>query len=329
MRKFLATLAVCLLASSSLMASWSSWSAWTQDLFQCDSCGGCCGEDWPSPFDIKLGWGYRQDKFNWSIAGHRKRPRVLSELKWRDLRISQIGGEASYVSWRNYAVYIAGDYGHIYHGRNKDADFLSNRRRGLYSLSKNDAGKGHVYDLNAGVGYRVTSTCARLVATPLIGYAWHGQELHIFNGNQVVDTINCQLGPFPGLNSKYKARWYGPWIGVDFTTQVECCAYLFGNFEWHQTTYRAKGCWNLRSDLGPFRHKAYGHGYVLTLGANWELCSHWSLGVVGNYRNFRTGSGRESVEVIHGPNCVERFTAHFNGAKWVSWSISGIVAWRW
>ncbi|MBA3815924.1 MAG: hypothetical protein H0X29_05290, partial [Parachlamydiaceae bacterium] len=120
-----------------------------------------------------------------------------------------------------------------------------------------------------------------------------------------------------------------PWIGIDFNTKVECCAYLFGNFEWHQMTYRGTGCWNLRSDLGPFRHKAYGHGYVLTLGANWELFSHWSLGIVGNYRHFQTGSGRETLEVIHGPDCVERFTARFNGAKWVSWSVSGIVAWRW
>lgn len=328
MRKFISTLAACLLASSSLMASWSSWTTWADDLFNCNSCG-CCSDDWPSPVDVKLGWGYRQDKFRWSIAGHHKRPHVLSELKWRDLRISQIGGEASYVSWRNYAVRVAGDYGNIYHGRNKDADFLDNDRRGLYSLSKNNASKGSVYDLNAGVGYRVTSTCGRFVATPLVGYGWHGQDLHIYDGNQVIDAVNCQIGPFPGLNSKYKARWYGPWIGIDFNTKVECCAFLFGNFEWHQTTYRATGCWNLRSDLGPFHHKAYGNGYVLTLGGNWELCNHWSLGIVGNYRHFRTGSGRETLQVIHGPNCIENFTAHFNGAKWISWSISGIVGWRW
>src|ERR1700761_3940655 len=101
MRKYLSTLAACLLASSSLMASWSSWSSWsalTEDLLPCST---CCDDDWPSPFNIDLAWGYRQDKFQWSIAGLHKRPKILSELKWDDLRISQIGGEASYVSWRN------------------------------------------------------------------------------------------------------------------------------------------------------------------------------------------------------------------------------------
>lgn len=326
MRKFLSTLTVCLMTSTSLMASWSSWTSWYNELVP-PNCA-CCGEDWPSPVNIDFGWGYRQDKFEWSIAGLKNYPNVLSELKWHDLRISQIGGEASYVSWRNYAVRIAGDYGNIYHGENKDADFLLDGKKGLTSLSKNDAGKGYVYDINGGVGYRCTSTCGRFVATPLVGYAWHGQNLHIFDGNQIIDTVNCAIGPFPGLHSKYKARWYGPWVGIDFRAQVECCAYLFGNFEWHQNTYRATGCWNLRSDLGPFHHKAYGHGYVVTLGGNWEIWRKWSIGVVGNYRNFRTGSGRESLEVIHGPDCVERSTTKFNGAKWHSWSISGLAAWR-
>lgn len=324
MRKFLSMLAACLLASASLTASWSSWCS---DLFTSDGCG-CCGDDWPSPFNIDLGWGFRQDKFKWSIAGARHHPNILSELKWDDLRISQIGGEAEYVSWRNYAVRIAGDYGHIYHGNNSDADFARDKRRGLFSLSRNNGGKGYVYDINGGVGYRVTSTCGRFVATPLVGYAWHGQSLHIFDGNQIVDKVSCELGPFPGLNSKYHARWYGPWVGIDFDVQVECCAYLFGGFEWNWTRYRGTGCWNLRSDLGPFHHHAYGHGYVLTLGGNWELCNHWSIGIVGNYRHFRTGSGREDLEVIHGPECVEHTRTRFNGAKWKSYSISGLVAWR-
>lgn len=340
MRKFLSTLAIGLLTSSSLMASWSTWTNWYNDLVT-TSCG--C-EDWPSPVHVYFGWGYRQDKFKWSIAGPNNVPNILSELRWKDLRISQIGGDASYVSYRNYAIRIAGDYGHIYHGNNTDADFHQKlvpdtdsttprdkdfeTRKKLFSLSKNDAGKGYVYDLNGGVGYRCMSNCGRFIGTPLVGYAWHGQSLHIFNGNQVIDTVTCEIGPFPGLNSKYKARWYGPWVGIDFRVQVECCASIFGNFEWHQTKYRGTGCWNLRSDLGPFHHKAYGHGYVLTLGGNWEIWKTFSIGIVGNYRHFRTGHGRETLEVIHGPDCIEHSETRFNGAKWVSWSISGLIAWR-
>src|SRR5215213_5633347 len=110
----------------------------------------------------------------------------------------------------------------------------------------------------AGVGYRVTSTCGRFTATPLAGYSWQGQNLHIYDGRQIIDLFNNDIGRLRGLNSHYDARWYGPWVGLDFNTRVECCAYLFGSFEWHFTTYRGKGYWNLRDDLGPFRHHANG-----------------------------------------------------------------------
>lgn len=302
----------------------------SDDLFWdlCNSCGCAFASPWPSSINLDAGIGFRRDKLEWSIAGLFNYPNVLSELEWQDLRIIQYQAAASYVSCTNYAIKVYGDYGNIYHGRNIDSDYALNDEEGLYSRSRNNAGKGHVWDVSGAVGYRVTSSCARFVATPYIGYGYSSQYLHMYDGNQTFSLNPFELGPFPGLDSSYTAHWSGGWAGMDFTAQVEKCAFVFGSFEWHQLHYRGKGCWNLRSDIGPFYHKAHGFGYYATLGGNWEIWRNWGIGVVGTYRNYRTRSGWERLTVndlLIGP---VRIKTKFNGAKWSSWGITGIVTYR-
>ncbi len=321
MRKFILSLSVGVLASAGLMAAW------------CDS-NSCANpmesHKWPSPVNIDIGIGYRQDKFDWSIGGFEGVPSVLSELQWKDLRIVQVDGYASYTSCANYAVRVSGDYGNIYHGRNRDADFLGNDKTQPFSISSNNAGKGDVYDIEAGVGYRVTSTCGRFIATPLVGWSYHGQNLHMYDGKQVFDLLApLEEGPITGLDSSYKTRWFGPWVGMDFSVRVERCAYVFGSFEWHIVSYRGTGRWNLRQDIvGPFHHQAHGFGYIATLGGKWEIWDNWSIGVAGSYRNIRSRHGHERLS-LRDPDFGEiDVRLPFNGAKWKSLSVSGIVAYR-
>lgn len=318
MRKLLLILSTCVLSSQLLVADLcDNW---------CDGwpkAGKACTRDWPSEFEVDFGGGFRKDKFEWNIAGPGRDPNVLSELQWKDLRIAQIGGMAKYVSCRNYAIRIDAAYGRIYHGRVVDADYAFDYREGLFSLSDNKAGKGHVYDLSAAAGYRVTSTCGRFVGTPMIGYGQYSQYLHLYSGHQVY-PVNFR---FDGLNSRYTTKWYGPWLGMDFEVKVERCAFLFGGFKYHLLAYRGHGKWNMRDDLGTFHHKAYGLGYLATLGGKWEIWNNWSIGIVGSYRNFRTRHGHEHVTVTDDEG-IFFVRSRFNQAKWKSYSVSGIIAWR-
>lgn len=324
MRKLLLTLSATLLGLGNLYGG--PCDDWCNGWPKLSSC--CDRAPWPSTFNIDFGGGYRQDKFKWSIAGPFNEPNVLSEIQWRKLRIAQVGGTAKYVSCRNYAVKIDAAFGRIYHGKMIDADYLGNKKTDLFSLSENNAGKGHVYDLSGAVGYRVTSTCHRFVATPLIGYSQYGQYLHAYDGCQVFDAFSDFRGRFEGLNSTYNTRWFGPWIGLDFEAQVERCAYLYGGFEWHMLTYRGKGKWNLRDDIGSFYHKAYGYGYLATLGGKWEIWNSWSIGVQGSYRMFRTKHGSEHMKMFPDSDDCFDVVTRFNGAIWHSWSVSAILAWR-
>jgi hypothetical protein len=343
MRKFLLIVSTWVLSYSSLSANCC------EGLLPAD----CFSGEWPSAFNVNVGAGFRKDKFQWSFSAPDMTPdlipgiipdvipdltpgvtpggthRLLSELNWSDLRIVQFGGEATYVSCRNYALKLAGDYGHIYHGEATDSDFAldDNGDDAIYLQSKSKAGKGHVYDLLSGAGYRITSTYGRFIAIPMVGYSWHGQDLHMYDGRYTINNITGALGPFPGLNSTYNARWFGPWLGLDFETKVERCAYLFGGFEWHFFSYRAKGHWNLRTDIGEFRHEANGFGYVATLGARWEIWHNWSLGLVGNYRNFRTRHGTDTTHILNIPG-ITSVKTRFNQAEMHSASVSATTTWR-
>jgi hypothetical protein len=115
---------------------------------------------------------------------------------------------------------------------------------------------------------------------------------------------------------------------VDFEARVERCAFLTGGFEWHMLAYRGHGNWNLRDDIGRFDHKAYGMGYIARLGAKWEIWNHWSLGVTGSYRNFRTRHGHENL-IVFDEGGRFRMRSRFNQAKWHGYSVSAIIAWRW
>lgn len=300
--------------------------AWT------DLC--CCSETlgetpWPPSISIQGGVGYRTDDFLWTIAGPDDHPDVLSKLKWKDLQIVEVGGNFEYVSCRNYTIRIEGDYGHIYHGRCIDTDYLFDGEKGLFSRSDNNGGKGSVYDLEGSIGYRFTSTCARFTATPLVGWSWHGQHLHLYDGFQTFDLFFPENeGPIDGLNSTYTTRWYGPWAGGEFVAQVERCAYVFGSFEWHCVSYRGEGKWNLRNDIGPFYHKAHGFGYIARLGGNWDIWDNWTVGVIGTYRNMKTRKGKETIKVFDSEGVAFTEELRFNHAKWESLSVSAFVGWR-
>lgn len=319
MRKLVLTLAIYIVSSQALVANLCD--KWCSDSSPPSK---FCTTDWPSSFNIDFGGGFRKDKFEWSIAGFDRFPKILSKLQWKDLRIAQFGGSASYVSCRNYAIRIEADCGRIYHGKVIDADYAGDHRQHLFSLSESNAGKGYVYDLSGAVGYRITSTCGRFIATPFIGYSEHAQYLHLYDGHQLF-PVNFS---FPGLNSTYTTRWSGPWLGADFEARVERCAFLFGGFQWHLFNYRARGKWNLRQDIGPFHHKAYGMGYLATLGGKWELWNNWSIGVMGSYRNFRTRHGHEHL-IFHDPlDGPVDLRMRFNQAQWHGYSVSAIAAWR-
>lgn len=221
--------------------------------------------------------GYRYDHFRWSIAGPDKVPNILSEIEWEYLGIL----EASAFGWNSFpcGLYYRWNtsYGAVVSGEVVDSDYLGDDRTFLFSKSKSRANIGNTFDAAAGAGWQFSFCNDGLLVAAVAGWAFDLQDMHLIKGRIVFDGINpANVGPLPNLHSKYEARWYGPWVGVDAVWQA-CPEWVFnGSFEYHHVRYRGTGDWNLRTDFdGSFHHASRGHGILGRLGILYAFRGDW------------------------------------------------------
>lgn len=267
--------------------------------------------------------GYRHDTFEWNIAGPGGQPDILSELKWKDMHIAQLraGGAVEFDSGLRLQASVA--YGRIVSGENRDSDFLADGRNLEFSRSDNDAG-GRVREASVAAGW-VVGEQGRLRAdgggtsyfVPMLGYAWRGIDLRMTDGHQSIPPT----GDFPGLDSRYDARWQGPWIGIEYVDRVPEDLYGFLRLEYHRPRFSAEADWNLREDFRhpvSFAHDADGDGYVVTLGFHTPpQRNRFSWRLVLDYQWWRTDAGRDRTFFSDGSQGELRL----NKVRWDSWSI--------
>jgi hypothetical protein len=265
-----------------------------------------------SEFDVFMFNSVRVDELEWSIAGNAAgtNPNIRSELTWKDVHSHQltIGGRALV----NRRVYLRGafDYGWIKNGNVRDSDYNSDDRNDEYSRSISQISGDQVWDLSLGAGYPFLLVKSRMVIAPLLGYSYHVQNLRITNGEQVITSPGgAPLGSLDGLDSTYRTRWKGPWVGCDLRYRFEGTPdgdppmELGLSLEFHWTEYYAEANWNLRSDLDhpkSFEHEADGMG--CSLATEWliGLAAQWDLSVRFQYQHWETDSGRDRVHYSDG-----------------------------
>jgi hypothetical protein len=257
--------------------------------------------------EFEAGFGYRQDSFDWNIAGDLQgdNPNVLSELKWRNLDIHE-----AYVGFRanlkdTFVFKGSVSYGVIVSGDNRDSDYSADNREMEFSRSINDAGDGNTFDGQLGVGYRFRIISDAIDVIPMAGYSYHRQYLTMTDGYQDVTWLGGPpLGPFDGLDSSYDARWQGPWIGIEMTLDAERLTRsltplsFFAAWEYHWADYSAEADWNLREDLKhptSFVHEADGTGTVASLGVCVRLDDRWSLTLEYETEEWSTERGVDRV----------------------------------
>lgn len=250
--------------------------------------------------ELSLGVGYRTDNLHWDISGGQNGPNVLSELEWRKIHSCEISTEYQALFLRNFYARLNGDIAFIFEGQNQDSDYEGNDRTKEYSRSINNADHGKLYDASIGLGMQFSFLFSLLKITPLLGYSYHGQHLTMTDGMQVVDTyqIPQRIGSISGLNSSYTTNWYGPWIGVDFCSDLYKLT-LKGGYELHLVNYNASGHWNLRTDfIDDFIHKTNGIGNLFFLKAQYKLTDSLQIGLGARYQvwHARTGLDRTYVK---------------------------------
>lgn len=279
-----------------------------------------------SEISLNLGSGYRQDILNWNISGGKNGPNVLSELKWKDLKIWETYGELKIsipfcIYLRSYA-----DYGKICAGKNQDIDYLSNNRRNIFSLSHSKANKGEVFDFSCGLGWQHSFFCGKIKIAPLLGFSKHVQHLRIIHGSLVIDSLDpSNQGPLPNLHSNYRTQWRGPWAGIDFSITPFQKWELFGSYEYHWSFFKASGHWNLRHDFFKnFKHSGHGQGSLFKMGLNYSLFCWCHLGILFKYQTMRITHGTDTIFFMN-DGIRDKAKTCVNQVNWHSFSVLSFV----
>lgn len=298
--------------------------------------------------DLQLGAGYRQDRLDWTIAGTPQgtNPNILSELSWDDLEIYQLRAKGKVVAGLDNFPYfdacVKGSigYGWIVDGESQDSDFAGDNRTLEFSRSSAKSDGGDVFDASLAIGPRFRVREEKLTVTPLVGVSYHQQNLRMTDAVQTLsdqavadaffgpgEMVLQPLGPFPGLDSTYEARWGGPWVGVDLAIRPSSRLTLSGSAEYHWAVYKAEADWNLRSDFAhptSFTHRANGEGVVLSAAADLALGERWGAELTYDYADWQTGHGTDRVFFADGAVGVTRL----NEVNWRSQAVMLGVTYR-
>lgn len=206
------------------------------------------------------------------------------------------------------------------------------------SKQRANASDGNVADLSGALGWKVVSDSRRTWISGLLGWSGSAQHVHL---NQVVverDTHNVVgVGPLSSVSASYRTRWQGPWVGFDFVTLVDYNLTLFGSGEWHWASFQSNANWRYGDFFNAtFRQKARAYGVKGTLGLDWNFCSCWTLGIMGDYQQWLTKKGSNHTHISRKNLPSERADmvipvmekSTLRRTRWSSFSVSAQLAYR-
>ena len=259
--------------------------------------------------------GYEQAKLDWSIPNGNQAPDILSELTWDDLEIWNNQLEIDFARPASWRIHMAASYGSIFDGHNQDSDYLYSGRQGEFSRSYAEVG-GYTASASALIGYQFLFQGDRLTLTPSIGYRFDRQQMEDSDGYQAVDWISGDLGPFPGLDSTYRADWHTGVLDLDSTFALTDKLSLLAGASFGLGTYRGEAVWNLREDFEQnpsFRHSADSYAATARLGLRYQITPSLAISGLAVFNHSWTDDGSETIYLPDGA-----VSNGFNGATWES-----------
>ena len=248
---------------------------------------------------LELGQGFRQDHLKWSISGQHKKPNILSELDFKDVKI--------YMSTLRGILYndkykgeLTLGYGKVYSGTCRDSDYFRNDRRAEFSRSYSRIPGSYNVDTSIKFG-RIFPLNHGLTFTSSIGYATYIQKYDMRNGYQTIlgtKTFHKNQMKISGLKSSYKARWSAPFVDFVLTVPILPSVHIdVGYTFYYPVTYSGHGYWNLRKNPGPnYTQKARASksfGQRGEFGLRYACTSRFELGFKLGTMHFVASDGTD------------------------------------
>ncbi|MEW6545084.1 MAG: hypothetical protein AB1411_15930 [Nitrospirota bacterium] len=260
--------------------------------------------------DVTLGTGIGSERLAWSIAGPGGRPNILSELTFQ--RTETVVGFVK-SAWRHqdWRLDLELDGGVLQSGSVRDEDFAGNNRQGLLIRSMSQIDGNMLWAARGGVEYRWLNQ-SWSQSWLRIGGIFSQQTYRIVDGVQDVPTLSA----IDRLNSTYRARWYGPELGLKEYLPLGRSAFaLTGEVAWWPwLRYDGQGTWNRRSDLRQdpsFTHTATGWGVGTDAALAWSFLKDRAWMSLGwRWQWMETGRGTARTFFSNGTSSE----VQFNGA---------------
>jgi hypothetical protein len=284
-----------------------------------------------------LSVGLRRDNIDWSISGdrHGENPNILSELEFSSVESYQIQLQNRTMLADLIYLRAAVGYAGIMSGTVRDSDYNADDRRDEYSRSISKTKGDGMWDATLGAGYSFYFDGRNWMIAPMIGVAYHRQNIRITDGRQVrTEPGGYPLGPIDGLDSTYQSQWQGPWLGFDLRYRIHRPGVrmpqmelgLFVQGHWN-TRFYAEADWNLRSDFEhpkSFEQEATGRG--ICLEGEWviKVTPRWDFSFSANYQRWQTNSGTQRYFLSDGDTA----TTHLNAVNWESYGLMVSLAYR-
>lgn len=189
-------------------------------------------------------------------------------------------------------------YGRIISGSSSISAFADDSRtQTIYrSDQRSDGGDTREGTVALGIPVNITRTVDALCE---FGYTSSEQRLTLTDGVQVIPAG----GPYAGLDSRYLARWQGPWIGLSGSWNVLQSWALCVNCRYQWVDYRDELDLNLRSDLAHPRsidQEGFGHAVAAGAGVIYHLTRRSDIQLLFTYEESRVADGQDHVNYSSG-----------------------------
>lgn len=291
--------------------------------------------------------GYRRDDIDWRLRIPQRDPLLQTSERFRHIDIFQIGvcGKANIGC--NFYGRASADWGWIIDGDFEDSAkiFTSMSRFSEVEAieftreNANIIDDKFVVDLDVAIGYPFFFCDCTVALSPVVGYAFNEQNIRL--EGEETNSFSERSGwlvPVSGDEccwDKYIFRWYGPFIGVDFDYQACDCLSFFAQLEYHWANFKGKR--HTHNGLDLFNHynrtTRDAHGWAFKLGAEYDLCNCWTLGLTASFKQLTANrhhrfdeEGVSDIEYFLGSECCEdRFRAK---SKWRTYTVNVTVGHR-
>lgn len=272
-------------------------------------------------YGVEIGVGYRQDSILWKMEDHGEvNPRVKSDLHFKDLEIVVLGAKFKGMLGTSFYGRACFDYGWVLDGTLREEISVVNRHEtshlrhngvftdGRYAkavVHNKEHGNSYVWDFNIALGMPFELGCEGWQIAPMVGFSYDRQQIKVRNHQRVLVDAHQQhtrietgeeANEHCKSGNKYRASWWGPWIGFDLAYLSDNCWTFFGEFELHGG--RCERHRNSSNNIAFFdryqRTKCF-WGTTTKIGANYILCDNLYLeGHIG-YSHWASTEHRDDL----------------------------------